>query len=347
MGSPRPVGRGRRLVAIAGSAALTVGLVSLARAAGAAAVRGGGAAADQRVAYEGYTFAVPDGWKVVNLAANPRTCVRFDVSAVYLGTPGANQACPAKGVGDTTQAILIQPAAAATTPRAGADPAPPPPTRATIPARAANQAGSATSSSSSNAAPASATPPLSPTNETGKGFDACTAPSSANMSAWKSDSPYSAVGIYIGGPEMACSQPNLTASWVSTQSAAGWSFIPIYVGPQASLGQLTSPASQGTSAAEAAVSDAESRGIEPGATLYDDMEAYSSSDNSAVVSFVSAWTTELHRYQYESGIYSSSDSGVSQLASTFSTPPDTAPDVIYDALWNGDANTSDSNIPAG
>ncbi len=395
MDSPRPVGRGRRLVAITGSAALALSLVSLATAAGAATVRGGGAAADQRVAYEGYTFAVPGGWKVVNLAADPRTCVRFDVSAVYLGTPGANQACPAKGVGDTTQAILIQPAAAATTPSAVDDPvsqritvhdariqvtasygrdraqveqilasaslpapvsripqpapASPPATRVTIPARAANQAGSptgATSSSSSNAAPASATPPLSPTNETGEGFDACTAPSSANMSAWKSDSPYSAVGIYIGGPEIACSQPNLTAGWVSTQSAAGWSFIPIYVGPQASLGQLTSPASQGTSAAEAAVSDAESLGIEPGATLYDDMEAYSSSDNSAVVSFVSAWTTELHRYQYESGIYSSSDSGVSELASTFSTSSDTAPDVIYDALWNGDANTSDSNIPA-
>jgi hypothetical protein len=50
MGSPRPVGRGRRLVAITGSAALALSLVSLATAAGAATVRGGGAAADQRVA---------------------------------------------------------------------------------------------------------------------------------------------------------------------------------------------------------------------------------------------------------------------------------------------------------
>jgi hypothetical protein len=393
LASPRLAGRGRRLVAITGGAALAASMVGLAPAAGAATVRGGGAAADQPVTYAGYTFAVPAGWKVVDLAAHPRDCVEFDRNVVYLGTPGANQACPARAVGQATQALLIQPAAAATAPSAVDDPvsqritvrdariqvtasyggdraqvrqilasaalpapvsrtprpgaAPPPAAPATISAGRASQASSTKQAISFNAAPASASPPLSPTNETGEGFDACTAPSSANMSAWKSDSPYSAVGIYIGGPEIACSQPNLTASWVSTQAAAGWSFIPIYVGPQAEFGQLTSPASQGTSAAEAAVSDAEGLGIEPGATLYDDMEAYPASDNSAVVSFVSAWTIELHRYQYESGIYSSSDSGVSALASTFSTSSDAAPDVIYDALWNGDANTSDANIPAG
>ncbi|HEX3925392.1 MAG TPA: glycoside hydrolase domain-containing protein [Streptosporangiaceae bacterium] len=379
MGSPRPVGRGRRLVAITGSAALAVGLVSLATAAGAATVRGGGAAADQRVTYEGYTFAVPGGWQVVNLAAHPRDCVEFDRNVVYLGTPGANQACPARAVGDTTQALLIQPAAASTAPSAVNDPVsqritardariqvtasyggdraqvqqilasaalPTPVTRTPRPAAAAPPAASA-ANAAANATAAAAPAALSPTNETGKGFDACTAPSSANMSAWKSDSPYSAVGIYIGGPEEACSQPNLTAGWVSAQTAAGWALIPIYVGPQAEFGQLSSPASQGTAAADAAIRDAEGLGIEPGATLYDDMESYPSSDNSAVVSFVSAWTIELHRYQYESGIYSSSDSGVTALAGTFSNSADAAPDVIYDALWNGDANTSDANIPAG
>jgi hypothetical protein len=370
MGFPRPVGRGRRLVAITGSAALAASLVSLATAAGAATVRGGGAAADQRVTYAGYTFAVPDGWKVVNLAAHPRDCVEFDRSVVYLGTPGANQSCPARAVGQTTQALLIQPAAASAAASAVDDPVSQRITvrdariqvtasyggdraqvqqilaSASLPAAVTRSPQPAVAAVAAVAAAAAGPAALSPTNETGKGFDACTAPSSANMRAWKSGSPYSAAGIYIGGPERACSQPNLTASWVSAQTAAGWALIPIYVGPQAEFGQLSSPASQGTAAADAAISDAEGLGIEPGATLYDDMESYPSSDNSAVVGFVSAWTIELHRYQYEAGLYSSSDSGVTALAGTFSNSADAAPDVIYDALWNGAANTSDANIPA-
>src|SRR5205823_1548680 len=66
---------------------------------------------------------------------------------------------------------------------------------------------------------------------TGTGFDVCATPSPSRMSAWSSS--YHAVGVYIGGTNMACSQPNLTASWVSQESAAGWHLIPIYVGLQA------------------------------------------------------------------------------------------------------------------
>jgi hypothetical protein len=289
--------------------------------------------------------------------------VQFDQSVVYLGTPGANENCPVKGVGDTTQALLIQPAAGLAAPSSVNDPVD---DRITVQDAGIQVTASYGSdpaqvqqilASASLPAPVDRTPMpaveaasptvVSPTNGSGKGFDTCTAPSSGNMTAWSNDSPYNTVGIYIGGPEEACSQPNLTASWVNAQYAAGWSFIPIYVGPQAEYGQLTSPASQGTAAAQAAVSDAESLGIGPGAMLYDDMEAYPSSDNSAVISFTSAWTIELHRHQYESGMYSSSDSGVSALAGSFSDGSQAAPDVIYDALWNGEANTSDPNIPSG
>ncbi len=55
----------------------------------------------------------------------------------------------------------------------------------------------------------------------GKGFDACTAPSSSTMQAWLS-SPYRAVGVYIGGIMRACSQPNLTSAWVSEQVSEGF-----------------------------------------------------------------------------------------------------------------------------
>ena len=50
------------------------------------------------------------------------------------------------------------------------------------------------------------------------------------MQAWGA-SPYRAVGIYFGGDNRACAQPNLTAGWVTEQRAAGWHLMPIYLGP--------------------------------------------------------------------------------------------------------------------
>src|SRR6185503_18883346 len=67
---------------------------------------------------------------------------------------------------------------------------------------------------------------------TGYAFDACKAPSSATLQAWQA-SPYRAVGIYIGGTNRACAQPNLTSQWVSDTTASGWSLLPLYVGLQA------------------------------------------------------------------------------------------------------------------
>src|SRR5437870_12633078 len=80
----------------------------------------------------------------------------------------------------------------------------------------------------------SAAAPLAPApgSYTGLGFDACTAPSGAAMDAWLA-SPYRAVGVYFGGENRACAQPNLTPSWVAAQQAAGWHLMPIYLGLQA------------------------------------------------------------------------------------------------------------------
>ena len=194
-------------------------------------------------------------------------------------------------------------------------------------------------------AAAAATISAGATSYLGEGFDACTAPSSAFMGAWKTSSPYGAVGIYIGGSERACAQPNLTASWVSQQAAAGWHFLPIYVGVQA--GQITSsptPASQGVAAAQDAAAQAASLGFGPGTPIYYDMEAYQPAQESNVLALLSAWTKELHAEGFKSGVYSSSSSGVADLVANFTK--DAMPDVIWDALWNGAANTADSVIPA-
>src|SRR6188474_119778 len=152
-------------------------------------------AAAKTIHFRGQAVDVPAGWPVYKLAEHPRMCVRMDRRAVYLGRPGASQSCPSQAIG-RQRAIVVDPSAAA---RASAVAAPTPETAA---------AGS--------------------DEYTGLGFDACAAPSARTMEAWE-DSPYRAIGVYIGGLNRACSQPNLTASWVSEQVAGGWHLIPTYV----------------------------------------------------------------------------------------------------------------------
>src|SRR5262249_29593020 len=72
-----------------------------------------------------------------------------------------------------------------------------------------------------------------------QGFHACPAPSLTTMTKWKSASPYVNVGVYIGGANRGCAQPNLTASWVSSVKGQGWNLLPIWVGPQASCTTLS------------------------------------------------------------------------------------------------------------
>jgi len=199
-------------------------------------------------------------------------------------------------------------------------------------------------------APAAALP-AGVTNDAGLGFDACAAPGPATMRAWLKRSPYRAVGIYIGGSDRACAQPNLTAGWVSRQAAAGWRFIPLYVGPQAEWGQITAAAMQGVSAADDAVVQAQALGFGRGSPLYYDMEAYPRRQSRRALRFLSAWTDELHAVGYASGVYSSSGSAMADLADHSAGYPSypavggyTMPDVIFDALWNGGADTIDPLI---
>jgi hypothetical protein len=65
------------------------------------------ATAMKTVAYAGYEFQVPANWPVYRLDEHPKTCVRYDVHAVYLGTPGADMRCTAGLVGRTQTVSLI------------------------------------------------------------------------------------------------------------------------------------------------------------------------------------------------------------------------------------------------
>jgi hypothetical protein len=57
------------------------------------------APAVKSVTYSGYAVSVPAAWPVYNLSKDPGQCVRYDVNAVYLGTPGPDQNCPPHLVG--------------------------------------------------------------------------------------------------------------------------------------------------------------------------------------------------------------------------------------------------------
>jgi Domain of unknown function (DUF1906) len=358
--------------------------------------------------YRGYTFDVLRNWQVIRLFFRPHHCVSFAQNTLYLGLPSSVQNCPSMVVG-TTEAVLVQPASAASAVSSVEDPvsrritvtAPrirltatfnrypgqiyrfltraalpdpvidrPDPAPATLgspvpdstvpdstvpdstgpvwtapdlsardglaPRRQARQSARLTAASSTLSGQV--------TNYHGLGFDACTAPSAAYMSAWRKFSPYRAIGIYLGGSDAACDQPNLTRAWLQATAAEGWHFIPTYVGPQAEFGQLNAPTQQGRAAADDAVVLARQLGFGPLTPLYYDMEAYLPGQSQAALLFESAWTSTLHSLGYLSGVYSSSDSGIADLAAQYHNPRYAIPDVIYDAWWNGEENTSDPHF---
>jgi hypothetical protein len=196
-----------------------------------------------------------------------------------------------------------------------------------------------------------------PGTYTGRGFDTCTAPSAAAMRAWLA-SPYRAVGIYFGGRNRACAQPQLTPGWVAAQQAAGWHLLPLYVGPQAPCTQSgkrslivpATAAAQGRAEAESAASAAAALGLPRESALVFDLEAYRTGDagcRSAVLRFLSAWSARLHDLGYLSGLYSSMSSGIADAVASYATPFTTRPDYLDFARWDGVATVTDAAIPAG
>ncbi|WP_331755794.1 glycoside hydrolase domain-containing protein [Streptomyces sp. NBC_01643] len=332
------------------------------------------------VKYRGLSIQVPVGWNLVDLAKDPQACVRLDQHTVYLGHPGANQSCPTHLIAAKTEALVLEPFTGAG-PRQDVPTVNVPvasPALGALPASDAREVrvafegagvyatvsyGASTASieqildtatTSNMAKPqavpatpresafaASATPS---TGYTGKAFDACSAPSSGAMANWAA-SPYRGVGIYMGGPSRACSQPNLNAAWVAEQSAEGWHLLPIYAGLQAGSISSSSATSQGRAAADEAADLAQGLGFIPGTVLYTDMEAYSSGYRTNVLNFLSGWSERLHELHYRSGVYSSSSSGIKDLSSVYLSTTLERPDVVWTANWNGDATTTDPNLP--
>ena len=196
----------------------------------------------------------------------------------------------------------------------------------------------------------------SATRYVGAAFDTCTAPPLASLQAWGA-SPYRAVGVYVGGVNRTCSQPELTRTWTAQATALGWSLLPVYKGLQPPCGgkatdQKIIPAqaaSEGTAAADDAAAQGKTLGMLHGSAFYNDIENYSATDaacRTAVLTYLSGWTRELHRLGYISGVYANLSSGAPQLSGVYTSASYARPDALWIARYDGNqALTGWAGIP--
>jgi hypothetical protein len=182
------------------------------------------------------------------------------------------------------------------------------------------------------------------------GFDTCEAPSTQAMATWKAASPYTAIGIYIGGGHRACANTALNnPNWVNTVVAQGWRLIPIYVGLQAPCTSFQfrimpgDPRSQGSVAADDAVAHAVQAGLSAPAPIYFDMEGYNrnvAGCSNGVMQFIAGWVTRLHQLGWKAGLYSSLTSGIVDQVVAFQLGLPVV-DSVWIAAW---ANPPDPSL---
>ncbi len=155
-----------------------------------------------------------------------------------------------------------------------------------------------------------------------RGFDKCTAATVGQMQTWWNTSPHYDSNIYISGRNRACSQAQLTASWVDQVSAMGWGLIPTVVGYQSPCisnanfngarfsSDPATAETQGRGEADIAVADAANLGLTAGSILYYDMERYDETVSTpgcraASTAFLKGWTERVRELGYKSGTYGS------------------------------------------
>jgi hypothetical protein len=191
----------------------------------------------------------------------------------------------------------------------------------------------------------------------GKGFDTCAAPSTSQMQAWWTNTPWSFVGEYIGGAVRACTKPNLTSSWINTTYSQGWRHSLIWVGPQAPCTTFSSRISydtatayqQGKDEALKAYNALIALGITNSATgtpVVYDMEGYNNdaSCKAAVKQFLQGWVDQLAVAPAQvAGVYGSACNSYFSDLATMARPPS----FIWAANWDNNPSTSTLSCIAG
>jgi hypothetical protein len=192
----------------------------------------------------------------------------------------------------------------------------------------------------------------------GHGFDTCAAPTSATMDKWWAGTPFFNVGIYIGGANRGCAQPNLTAAWIDHQQATGWGLLPIWFGRQMGNPSCTNK-HVWNSNISTNTTTAYNQGHDEGVAAYDaavalgfdmanmpliyDLEAYSGGTSSsttcrnAAKSFLKGWADFLALpTAQKSGVYGSAcGSHMDDFASNGNPP-----DFIWFGDWSNNTHTS-------
>lgn len=191
----------------------------------------------------------------------------------------------------------------------------------------------------------------------GKGFDACTAPSSSAMQAWWSNTPWNFIGVYIGGAVRGCSQPNLTAAWMNTTRSQGWRHTLIWVGPQAPCSTYATRISNDTATANQQGKDEAKKAYNAlialgftnqaaGTPVVYDMEGYSNNSacRAAVKSFMQGWVDQLAVAPAQvSGVYGSACNSYLNDLATMARPPK----FVWAANWDNNPSTSTLSCVAG
>ncbi len=124
-----------------------------------------------------------------------------------------------------------------------------------------------------------------------------------------------------------------------------WSLVPTYFGDQpfCIFGSkpyrftATGAAARGSADGTDAAARARSLGVLAGSALYADVEHYDRTNAScvaAVRTYVSEWTRVLHRNGYLAGVYVHQDSGLRDLAGSYSSTSLARPDAVWMARWD-------------
>jgi hypothetical protein len=189
------------------------------------------------------------------------------------------------------------------------------------------------------------------------GWDACGVGSTGNAQAFWSNTPFSNMGLYLGGSSYGGGCTRWNAGQVNTLLGQGWRFLPLWVGPQAPCTGFGSRFSsdpgtayqQGTNEALSAYQRIQSLGWDtPNAPVIYDLEGFNTANSScltAAQNFISGWVHQMRVAPAQrAGVYGSAcASGLSAYAAIANVP-----DFIDGADWSGNRNTNAmACVPSG
>ena len=182
-----------------------------------------------------------------------------------------------------------------------------------------------------------------------QGFDTCHLPTISEMQTWWNQSPYTFYALYLGGIHVPSFCGLADVAWVKAVHQQGWSFVPTWVGPQASCSGYTHKMSsdptiayyEGRQEADAASAAAASKGLTNygwgGTIIYYDLEPFgipTPECRQPVSAFMNGWVERLLELGNLSGGYGSRNSYLSDWSTIPNVPSDVWPASWYTNVYD-------------